>query len=102
MPKKKIDNKKKLQNKEEVKPGKKINRLLGMKDIIPSDHYYFSLLCEKAKELAEIYSFSSIKTPLMENINLYKNSIRKTNEEKFYTIEAEKGETAVLRPELTQ
>ncbi len=102
MPKKKLDNKKKTKDRVEKKPGKKINRLLGMKDITPSDHYYFSLLCEKAKELAELYSFSSIKTPIMENLNLYKNSTRQGNDKDFYIIEAEKGETAVLRPELTQ
>ncbi len=101
MAKKKID-KKNIAQKPERKPGKKINRLLGMKDITPSDHYYFSLLSQKAQELAELYGFSSIKTPIIENLNLYKNSTRRGNEKDFYTIEAEKGETAVLRPELTQ
>ncbi len=86
----------------EKKPGRKINRLLGMKDISPSEHLYFSLICDKAKELAELYSFLAIKTPILENLNLYKKSTRRGSDKDFYLLETEKGETAVLRPELTQ
>ncbi len=100
---KKITNKKKIINQiEERKSGKKINRLLGMKDVLPNEHYYYSILVDKARELAELYSFSAIKTPIMENLNLYKKSNRSGNDKDFYSIEAEKNETAVLRPELTQ
>ncbi len=100
---KKITNKKKIINiAEERKSGKKINRLLGMKDVLPNEHYYFSILLDKARELAELYSFSAIKTPIMENLNLYKKSNRSGSDRDFYSIEAEKNETAVLRSELTQ
>ncbi len=81
---------------------KKFNRLLGMKDISLNDHYYYSYILEKANELARSYSFMPIKTPIIENINLYKKSSRRGNEKDFYSIEAEKTESAVLRPELTQ
>ena len=81
---------------------KKFNRLLGMKDISPSDHYYYSYVLKKAHELASSYSFLPIKTPIIENLNLYKKSSRRGNEKDFYSIEAEKTESAVLRPELTQ
>ncbi len=102
MPKKKTNKAKIINRIEERKSGKKINRLLGMKDVLPSEHYYFSILLDKARELAELYSFSAIKTPIMENLNLYKKSTRSGSDRDFYNIEAEKNETAVLRPELTQ
>jgi histidyl-tRNA synthetase len=102
MPKKKTNKQKSINQAIERKSGKKINRLLGMKDVLPSEHYYFSILIDKAKELAELYSFSAIKTPIMENLNLYKKSTRTGSDRDFYSLEAEKNETAVLRPELTQ
>lgn len=102
MPKKKTSKKKIVKKPEEKKTIKKTNRLLGMKDVLPNEHYYLSILLDKAKELAELYSFSAIKTPVMENLNLYKKSTRVGSDKDFYNIEAEKNETAVLRPELTQ
>lgn len=94
--------KKKIVSKIEKKTGRKINRLLGMKDLIPSEHYYYSIICDKARELAELYSFSAIKTPILENLNLFKKSKRRSNDKDFYTLETDKGELGVLRPELTQ
>jgi histidyl-tRNA synthetase len=103
MPKiKKTKKAKKIVKKTEVKTGRKVNRLLGMKDILPEEHIFFSLVQNKAKELASLYSFSGVKTPIIENINLYKKSKRDDNDKSLYNIETEKGESAVLRPELTQ
>ena len=43
-----------------------------------------------------------MKTPILENFNLYKKSTRKNNDKEFYFVEGEKSEKSVLRPELTQ
>jgi histidyl-tRNA synthetase len=81
---------------------KEVSRLLGMKDLIPAENIYMQAILEKIKELMETYSFLPIKTPILESINLYLNSFRRGNDKDLYTIEAEKGEMATLRPELTQ
>jgi len=80
---------------------KAIPRLLGMKDIVPSEFRYFSAVSNKAAALAELYSFNAIKTPIIESADLYKKSTRHNNKE-LYTLDCEKGENGALRPELTQ
>ncbi len=77
-------------------------RLLGMKDVVGSEQICYDFVVNKALNLAKIYSFSSIKTPILENFDLYKKSTRKNSDKEFYFIEGEKGEKVVLRPELTQ
>lgn len=81
---------------------KELSRLFGMKDLIPLEDIYMKDLSDKIKELMEIYSFLPIKTPILESCDLYVNTSRRNNEKEFYNIEAEKGEMAMLRPELTQ
>ena len=86
----------------EKKSAKAIDRLLGMKDIVPSEYRYFSAIRNKAASLAELYSFNAIKTPVIENSDLYKKSTRHNNDKELYSVDCEKGENSVLRPELTQ
>jgi len=77
-------------------------RLLGMKDIVGSEQICYDFVVNKALNLAKLYSFASIKTPILESFDLYKKSTRKNSDKEFYFIEGEKGEKVVLRPELTQ
>ncbi len=81
---------------------KTIPRLLGMKDIVGLEQICYNFVVNKALNLAKLYSFSPIKTPIIENLSLYKKSSRKNNDKEFYFIEAEKTEKIILRPELTQ
>jgi histidyl-tRNA synthetase len=92
-----LDVKKTEDREEKVTP-----RLLGMKDIVGSEQICYDFVVNKALNLAKLYSFSSIKTPVLESFNLYKKSSRKNNDKEFYFIEGEKSEKIVLRPELTQ
>jgi len=78
------------------------HRLLGMKDMIDSEYRCFDLVTSKALELAKLYSFSPIKTPILESFDLYKKSTRKNNDKEFYCVDSEKSEKAILRPEITQ
>ncbi len=96
--------KKQIVVKKEVKKSKhrELGRLLGMKDLLPAENVYMQAISNKLKELVETYSFMPIKTPIIESSSLYLNSTRRGNEKDLYTIEAEKGEMATLRPELTQ
>ena len=77
-------------------------RLLGMKDVVGSEQICHDFVINKALNLAKLYSFSSIKTPILESFALYKKSSRRNNDKEFYFVEGEKSEKIILRPELTQ
>ena len=88
--------------KAEKKNDKVPARLLGMKDFFGLEQACFDLAQFKAYELAKLYSFSSIKTPILESLDLYKKSTRRNNDKEIYTVEGERTEKMVLRPEITQ
>ena len=77
-------------------------RLLGMKDIVGSEQICHDFVINKALNLAKLYSFASIKTPVMESFDIFKKSTRKNSDKDFYFVEGEKSEKVILRPELTQ
>jgi len=78
------------------------NRLLGTKDFVDSEYACFDFVVNKALELAKLYSFAQVKTPILESLDLFKKSTRRNLEKEFLSVEAEKNEKIVLRPELTQ
>ncbi len=86
----------------EKRSAKAISRLLGMKDTAPAEFRYFAAVADKAASLAELYSFNAIKTPIIESEDLYKKASRHNNDKEIYSLDCEKGENGVLRPELTQ
>lgn len=88
--------------KAEKKNDKFPGRLLGMKDFFGLEQACFDLANFKAHELAKLYSFSSIKTPILESLDLYKKSSRRHNDKEIYAVEGERSEKMVLRPEITQ
>ncbi len=88
--------------KSEERGEKNIPRLLGMKDFVGAEQAAYDFVVGRALNLAKLYSFSSVKTPVLESFNLFKKSTRRNNDKEFYFVEAEKSEKIVLRPELTQ
>lgn len=78
------------------------NRLLGMKDWVGAECRYYDYVAAKANEFAKIYSFTPIKTPILESYDLFKKSTRRGTEREFYPVEGEKSEKMILRPEITQ
>ena len=86
----------------EKKSAKAVARLLGLKDYIGTDFLSWDLATTKAWELARIFGFSALRTPIIEDFDLYKKSTRKNSDKEFYFVDFERGEKAVLRPELTQ
>lgn len=86
----------------ERKSAKAVSRLLGLKDYLGNDFLSWDLGMAKAWELARIFGFSPLRTPIIEDFNLYKKSTRKNSDKEFYFVDFERGEKAVLRPELTQ
>lgn len=89
---------KKVERRSEKTP----SRLLGMKDWVGTECRYFDFVVNKANEFAKIYSFTPIKTPIMESSDLFKKSTRHNADKEFYSVEGEKSEKMILRPEMTQ
>jgi len=79
-----------------------IDRILGMKDIVPGENRYFKALLDKASSFADLYSFNAIKTPIIESADLFKKATRQNNDKELYYVDCEKSERAMLRPEITQ
>jgi histidyl-tRNA synthetase len=77
-------------------------RLLGMKDIIGSEYAGYDLIVSKALARAKLYSFTPLKTPLLETFDLFKKSTRKNSDKEFYFVEGEKSDRIIIRPEITQ
>jgi len=77
-------------------------RLLGMKDWVSAEGRYFEAVVNMANRFAKLYSFSSVKTPILESYDLYKKSTRRGSDKEFYFVEGEKSEKMMLRPEITQ
>ncbi len=102
MPRRKKNMPETAPRKTERKNDKIPNRLLGMKDMLNSEYRCFDFVVNKALELAKLYSFTPVKTPILESFDLYKKSTRKNNEKEFYYVEGEKSEKTILRPEITQ
>ncbi|MCF7860197.1 histidine--tRNA ligase [Patescibacteria group bacterium] len=104
MPKQKMNTRNSSAAKKPVerKSLKAVDRLMGMKDTLPAEFRYLSNVMDKAASLAELYSFNAIKTPVIESLDLFKQSMRNSSDKEIYGVNCDKGEKAVLRPELTQ
>jgi histidyl-tRNA synthetase len=82
----------------------KFSRLRGMKDIIFEENKYWDLVIKKASDLAEIYGFKKIQTPILENLELFKKSTGETSDivsKEMYSFVDKNGEKVALRPEIT-
>lgn len=78
--------------------------LRGMKDVLPADQKYWVLVRRKAEELADVYGFQRIDTPIVEETALFTRGIGKGTdvvEKEMFTF-LDQGEVSVtLRPEHT-
>jgi len=97
---KKNSSKKSIYNKAPEIRGRKeiITRLMGAKDTISSDYKYWSSLTNKIIEAANIYGFSRLETPIIENLSLYRKSPKF---EELYFFGVGRGDKMALRPDLT-
>lgn len=83
---------------------KKFTRLRGMKDITFEEFRYWDLVIKKAEDLAKVFSFRKIQTPILENLELYKRSTGETSDivsKEMYSFVDRNGEKIALRPEIT-
>ncbi len=87
-----------------IKKPKRFLRLRGMKDILFDEYKYWDLLKKKAIELAKVYGFRRVETPILESLELYERSTGKTTDivsKEMYTFIDKSGEKVALRPEAT-
>jgi histidyl-tRNA synthetase len=80
------------------------SRLRGMKDILFEEYKYWDLVINKASNLAKIYGFKRIDTPVLENFGLYERSTGKNTDivtKEMYSFMDKNGEKVAIRPEAT-
>ncbi|MBI3626709.1 histidine--tRNA ligase [Candidatus Uhrbacteria bacterium] len=91
----------------QVEPLKKVSSfqlVRGMKDVLPSEHRFWSHVLGKSEEIAKAYGFSLIETPVLEETGLFVRSIGKQTdivEKEMFSFVDQGGENLSLRPEFT-
>ncbi len=81
-----------------------IQTLRGMKDILPADQKYWEFINDKLKNVADIYGYQKIVTPILENISLIKRAVGIDTDivsKEIFNFTDKNGEEICLRPEGT-
>ncbi len=76
----------------------------GTQDILPEDQDYWSFVRSKAAEICQLYQYSRIDTPILEQTELFLRSVGDTTdiaEKQMYTFQDRGGDQITLRPEGT-
>lgn len=76
----------------------------GMKDILPKDQIYWEKVRQAAANLAKVYGFERLDTPILEETDLFiKGTGADTDivEKEMYSFRTKGGEQTTLRPEFT-
>ncbi len=81
-----------------------IQRVKGMQDVLPDDHYYWERVAGSATALARLYGFQPIAVPVLEYTDLFARGVGTASDffvqKEMYSIEEEDG-SITLRPEFT-
>ncbi len=102
MPRKVI--KKKKEKEVKTRRNKKYFRLRGMKDVLFDEYKYWDLVIKKANDLAAVYDFRRIDTPVIERLELFERSTGKSTDivsKEMYSFIDKSGDKVALRPEAT-
>lgn len=101
---------KKVKDKDAVKSARsrgkesRFSRLRGMKDVMFEEAKYWDLVEKKANDMAAVYSFKRIRTPILERTELYERSTGRETDivsKEMYTFTDRSGDRVALRPEAT-
>lgn len=82
----------------------RLHRLRGMKDVLPTEFKYWDLVQRKARDLASVYGFQPIATPVLEYSDLYERSSGEDTDvvsKEMYNFVDRSGDKVALRPEAT-
>ena len=88
----------------EPRKTKELGRLRGMRDILSDEYQYWDVAIKKARELARIYGFDRIETPVLERQELYEKSTGRETDivsKEMYNFVDRNGDKVALRPEAT-
>lgn len=83
---------------------KKIQSIRGMNDLTPADSPVWQYLEGTVAKLLKKYGYSEIRTPILEQTDLFKRSIGEVTdivEKEMYTFDDRNGESVTMRPEGT-
>ena len=90
-------------SKKEIKK-RKFQLVRGMKDILPEDQRYWNFIRNKVDELAALYGFGRIDTPILEASDLFVRAVGQTTdivEKEMYSFVDQGEDKLALRPENT-
>ncbi|MFV0597810.1 histidine--tRNA ligase, partial [Shewanella sp.] len=83
---------------------KQIQAIRGMNDILPTQSPLWQKVEAVLRSSVAAYGYSEIRTPIVENTDLFKRSIGEVTdivEKEMYTFEDRNGDSLTLRPEGT-
>lgn len=83
---------------------KNLQLVRGMRDILPEESSSWQYIENSARELFTSYGYNELRTPVIENTDLFKRSIGDATdivEKEMYTFEDRNGDSLTLRPEGT-
>lgn len=82
----------------------KYQRVRGTRDLMPEDNVLFRFVEEKAHDLAGLYGYGEIETPIFEASDVFHRSLGETSDvvhKETYTFTDRGGDSLTLRPEGT-
>ena len=82
----------------------KISAPKGVPDILPDESWKWQTVERIARELAAVYHFAEVRTPIFEHTELFHRSVGETSDvvgKETYTFEDRGGRSITLRPEGT-
>jgi len=82
----------------------KISAPKGVPDILPDESWKWQTVERTARELAAVYHFAEVRTPIFEHTELFHRSVGETSDvvgKETYTFEDRGGRSITLRPEGT-
>lgn len=83
---------------------KSLKSIRGMHDVLPEESPRWQAFEEKVRQLMHAYSYSEIRTPIVESTDLFCRSIGEVTdivEKEMYTFDDRNGDRLTLRPEGT-
>lgn len=81
-----------------------LRSITGMRDILPQDQKYWQLLRDAAENMANIYGYGRLDTPILEPTDLFVRGVGKQTdivEKEMFSFVDQGGDNLSLRPEAT-
>jgi histidyl-tRNA synthetase len=88
---------------EEVKP-QKLQLVRGMKDLLPQDHDYFTLVKKAVRHRSRQAGFTRVTTPILEHAEVFERGIGEATdivEKEMFSLNSRSGKRLAMKPEST-